>query len=193
MRAGRRSTISCSARCSSAAAGLRSRRPSASAGAFSKSASAPAFRCPITRAPTASSASTFRADAAQGARARRRARAPQCRGARRDGRASISAFPDAASTWSWRNTSSPRCRTRRRRSTSSRACSSPAARSFWSTTSAPRAGRASAFEHGFAPVARRLGWRPEFPWARLDALGRTARRASASSSAGRCRRSAIFR
>ena len=23
------------------------------------------------------------------------------------------------------------------------------------------------FEHGFAPVARRLGWRPEFPWARL--------------------------
>jgi len=25
-----------------------------------------------------------------------------------------------------------------------------------------------AFETGFAPVARRLGWRPEFPWARLD-------------------------
>jgi len=24
-----------------------------------------------------------------------------------------------------------------------------------------------AFELGFAPVARRLGWRPEFPWARL--------------------------
>ena len=24
-----------------------------------------------------------------------------------------------------------------------------------------------AFEQGFAPVARRLGWRPEFPWARL--------------------------
>ena len=24
-----------------------------------------------------------------------------------------------------------------------------------------------AFEHWFAPVARRLGWRPEFPWARL--------------------------
>ena len=24
-----------------------------------------------------------------------------------------------------------------------------------------------AFEQWFAPVARRLGWRPEFPWARL--------------------------
>ena len=29
-----------------------------------------------------------------------------------------------------------------------------------------------AFEQAFAPVARRLGWRPEFPWARLTALGR---------------------
>jgi len=25
-----------------------------------------------------------------------------------------------------------------------------------------------AFESGFAPLARRLGWRPEFPWARLQ-------------------------
>ena len=25
------------------------------------------------------------------------------------------------------------------------------------------------FEKGFAPAARRLGWRPEFPWARLEA------------------------
>ena len=24
-----------------------------------------------------------------------------------------------------------------------------------------------AFEQGFSPMARRLGWRPEFPWARL--------------------------
>ena len=24
------------------------------------------------------------------------------------------------------------------------------------------------FEMGFAPLARRLGWRPEFPWARLE-------------------------
>src|SRR5262249_20218844 len=29
------------------------------------------------------------------------------------------------------------------------------------------AGLRRAFEHSFAPVARRLGWRPEFPWARL--------------------------
>ena len=28
-----------------------------------------------------------------------------------------------------------------------------------------------AFEQGFAPVARRLGWRPEFPWARLEQWG----------------------
>src|SRR6266700_1540002 len=25
-----------------------------------------------------------------------------------------------------------------------------------------------AFEHSFAPMARRLGWRPEFPWGRLE-------------------------
>ena len=29
------------------------------------------------------------------------------------------------------------------------------------------AGLRRSFEHGFAPVARRLAWRPEFPWARL--------------------------
>src|SRR6185503_10444963 len=29
------------------------------------------------------------------------------------------------------------------------------------------AGLRRAFEQWFAPVARRLGWRPEFPWARL--------------------------
>jgi phosphatidylethanolamine/phosphatidyl-N-methylethanolamine N-methyltransferase len=32
-----------------------------------------------------------------------------------------------------------------------------------------------AFEQWFAPVARRLGWRPEFPWARLDRWARTTR------------------
>lgn len=31
-----------------------------------------------------------------------------------------------------------------------------------------------AFEQGFAPVARQLGWRPEFPWARLAAWVDTA-------------------
>jgi phosphatidylethanolamine/phosphatidyl-N-methylethanolamine N-methyltransferase len=29
------------------------------------------------------------------------------------------------------------------------------------------AGLRSAFERAFAPLARRLGWRPEFPWERL--------------------------
>jgi phosphatidylethanolamine/phosphatidyl-N-methylethanolamine N-methyltransferase len=27
------------------------------------------------------------------------------------------------------------------------------------------------FERGFAPIARRLGWRPEFPWERLEQWG----------------------
>jgi phosphatidylethanolamine/phosphatidyl-N-methylethanolamine N-methyltransferase len=30
-------------------------------------------------------------------------------------------------------------------------------------------GLRKSFEQGFAPVARKLGWRPEFPWARLQA------------------------
>src|ERR671925_1820476 len=30
------------------------------------------------------------------------------------------------------------------------------------------AGMRRVFEHSFAPVARRLGWRPEFPWRRLE-------------------------
>ena len=34
------------------------------------------------------------------------------------------------------------------------------------------AGLRRAFEQGFAPVARRLGWRPEFPWAAARRLGR---------------------
>jgi phosphatidylethanolamine/phosphatidyl-N-methylethanolamine N-methyltransferase len=33
-----------------------------------------------------------------------------------------------------------------------------------------------AFEQWFAPVARRLGWRPEFPWARLERWARTTQR-----------------
>ena len=57
MRAGRRSMTSCSARCSTAAARPRSRRPSRLAGAFSTSASAPASRCWISRRAIGSSAS----------------------------------------------------------------------------------------------------------------------------------------
>ncbi len=63
--------------------------------------------------------------------------------------------------------SSPRCPIRKRRSTNSRASSSRAARSCWSITSAPRAGPRRVFELCFAPLARRLGWRPEFRFRRL--------------------------
>jgi phosphatidylethanolamine/phosphatidyl-N-methylethanolamine N-methyltransferase len=34
------------------------------------------------------------------------------------------------------------------------------------------AGVRRVFEHSFAPVARKLGWRPEFPWARLERWAR---------------------
>jgi phosphatidylethanolamine/phosphatidyl-N-methylethanolamine N-methyltransferase len=34
------------------------------------------------------------------------------------------------------------------------------------------AGMRRAFEHSFAPVARKLGWRPEFPWRRLECWAR---------------------
>ena len=120
MRAGRRSTISCSARCSIAAARLRSPRPSASAAASSKSASAPAFRCPIIPGPIASSASIFPRRCC----ARRKARVAEHRltnvdGARGDGRAASRLSRTTSSTSSWRNTSSPRCPTRKRRSTNS--------------------------------------------------------------------------
>ena len=49
----------------------------------------------------------------------------------------------------------------------SRACCGRAARSSWSITSAPKKGPRRAFEQGFAPLARRLGWRPEFRFGRL--------------------------
>ncbi len=48
------------------------------------------------------------------------------------------------------------------------------------------------FEQGFAPVARRLGWRPEFRWERLAHWAR-ATAACAWSSAARCRRSGTSR
>ena len=34
------------------------------------------------------------------------------------------------------------------------------------------------FEQGFAPMARRLGWRPEFRWGRAGTMGRAARRSA---------------
>ena len=41
-----------------------------------------------------------------------------------------------------------------------------------------------AFEQGFAPVARRLGWRPEFPWARLAQWGAAPRRGARGRAPG---------
>ena len=35
-----------------------------------------------------------------------------------------------------------------------------------------------AFEQGFSPIARRLGWSPEFPWARLTRWAEARRRAA---------------
>ena len=55
---------------------------------------------------------------------------------------------------------------RKRRSTSSRACSSRAARSCWSAASAPKPDCGGALEHWFAPAARKLGWRTEFSFER---------------------------
>ena len=59
MGAGRRSTISSSARCSTTAANRPSRKPTRSAGAFSTSASAPGCRCRIIRAARNYAASIF--------------------------------------------------------------------------------------------------------------------------------------
>ena len=49
------------------------------------------------------------------------------------------------------------------------------------------------FEQCFAPIARRLGWRPEFRFGRLSRLGDAPRRRARASSIGRCRRSGISR
>ena len=177
MRAGRRSTISCSARCSSAGRKASIAAAERIGGRILEVGVGTGISLPDYSRSNRIVGVDYSEPMLRKAQERvTEHKLDQCRGAGGDGRASISAFPTRRSTWWWRNTSSPRCPTRRRRSTSSRACSSPAARSSWSTTSAPRAGCAARSSSGFAPVARRLGWRPEFPWARLDALGRAPRR-----------------
>ncbi len=96
------------------------------AGASSKSASAPAFRCPTTRARNRMVGIDISEPMLRKAqRARRRAQARQRRGAGGDGRQASRRCRTRRSTWWWRNTSSPRCRIRRRRSTSSPACIKP--------------------------------------------------------------------
>ena len=118
---------------------------------------------------------------AQGAR--RRAPAHQCRRARRDGRAASRLSRTAPSTWSWRNTSSPRCRTRRRRSTSSSACSGPAARSSWSTISAPRPGLRARLRALLRAAGAPARLAAGIPLGAPGAMGRAPRRRAASSSA----------
>ena len=183
MRAGRRSTTWCSARCSSsgrkAAIAAAEAHVGPAADASSKSASAPASRCLSYRAQQPHrrhrhSAPMLRKRAG----ARRRARADQRRGAGGDGRqasrASGRVVRRGGGAIRHHRGAGPGGDARRVR----RACSSPAARSSWSITSAPRAGFRRAFEQGFSPMARRLGWSPEFPWARLTRLGRARRRAA---------------
>ena len=48
------------------------------------------------------------------------------------------------------------------------------------------------FELAFAPFARRLGWRPEFPWDRLVELGRQARRRHARRAPSDAADGALF-
>ena len=176
MRAGRRSTISCSARCSSAAARPRSPRPSAHpAGAFSKSASAPAFRCRTMRARNRIVGVDISAPMLRKAQERvaehrlanvealavmdaeRLALAGRL--LRRRGRA-IRHHRGAGSGGDARRIRA-RAQARRRD------------RAGQSHRRRERA-RAALFEQCFAPLARRLGWRPEFPVGAADATGPSA-------------------
>ena len=181
MRAGRRSTTWCSARVFERGRRPRSRRPRSTVGpgggrilevGVGTGISLPDYRAqqPHRRHRH------LGADAAPGARARRRAQAHQRRGAGGDGRqASRGAgrvVRRGGGAIRHHRGAGPGGDARRVR----RACSSPAARSSWSITSAPRAGFRRAFEQGFSPMARRLGWSPEFPWERLTRLGRARRR-----------------
>ncbi len=172
MRAGRRSMTWCSARCSSRAARPRSRRPSEPR---PRRRAHPRSRCrhrhlaaELFAAAIASSASTSPRRCCAGAGAR----ASSTGSTNVEALAVMDAKHLACAGCVVRRRGGAVCHhrgagSRRRRSTSSRACSSPAARSSWSITSAPRRGFRRAFEQGFSPLARRLGWSPEFPWARL--------------------------
>ena len=55
------------------------------------------------------------------------------------------------------------------------------------------AGPRRAVRAGFAPLARRLGWRPEFRWERLAQWAERARRRARDRAPRRCRRSGISR
>ena len=110
-----------------------------------------------------------RADAAQGQGAGRRAPAHQRRGARGDGRAASSAFNDGVFdvvVAQYVITAVPEpeatldefARVLR-----------PGGEIMLVNHLGAESGLRATFERGFAPLARRLGWRPEFGWARLVA------------------------
>ena len=193
MRAGRRSTIWCSARCSTPAGSAAIAAADArSAAASSKSASAPAFRCRLSRAPRDSSASICPSRCCARRRSASTSSARQCRGAGGDGRRAPGACPTIL-----RRGGRAICHHRRARSGSDarrvlRASSSRAARSCWSITSARRAGRAAVREWLRADRARaRLA--AGIPLRARSPTGPSATAACAWSSVARCRRSGISR
>ena len=193
MRAGRRSTIWCSARCSSAGARPRSRRPSASAGAFSKSASAPASRCRIMRAPTRIVGIDISAPMLRKAQERVAEQGLTNVEALAVMDAKHLAFPDDAFdvvVAQYVITAVPdpegdarriRARAQARRRDHAGQSHRRGERAAQGVRAGVRAGRAPA----------RLA--PGISVGAADGAGWTARRASTSSSAGRCRRSGTFR
>ena len=133
----------------------------------------------------------LRADAAQGAGAGRRARPDQCRGARGHGRRA----PGLSRRLVRRRGRAIRRHhgaRPRRRSTSSPACSGPAARSCCSAASARKPGCGARSSTGSRRWrAARLAHR--IPLGALRALGATGARRAPDRAPRRCRRSAISR
>ena len=81
------------------------------------------------------------------------------------------AFPDGFSTRWWRNMSSPRCRTRKATLDDFIRVLKPGGELILVNHIGAESGPRRIFELAFAPLARRLGWRPEFPWAAAGELG----------------------
>ena len=67
----------------------------------------------------------------------------------------------------WRNMSSPRCRIRKRTLDDFIRVLKPGGELILVNHIGAESGPRRIFELAFAPLARRLGWRPEFPWERL--------------------------
>ena len=91
----------------------------------------------------------------------------QCRDARGDGRQEPRIRRIRSSTRWWRNMSSPRCPIRKRTLDDFIRVLKPGGELILVNHIGAETGPRRLFELAFAPLARRLGWRPEFPWARL--------------------------